>query len=246
MELSCTFRYGHDCNFAFLRYGEHRRLCRRMIHQSFRAEASLTFRPMQLRRVRQMILNMIDDPEEYPFHYSSFSAAIAMSSVYNYEIKPRNDPIVSIISSFLHLSFPALTPEKAAALKHASITAIIGFVETTSSIIMPFTLATVKNPRVWKRAQAEIDAVVGTDRLPEFEHRNSLPMSMQSFEKHFDGSPLVRWVSRMSLQAVTFTTASTYQKGQPSRMFGECFTTKLVIPTQKCSVLNDFWIHKGY
>ena len=33
----------------------------------------------------------------------------------------------------------------------------------------------VENPRVWKRAQAEIDAVVGTDRLPEFDDRPSLP-----------------------------------------------------------------------
>lgn len=40
-----------------------------------------------------------------------------MSSVYDYEPKPRNDPIVSIIDSFLHVSFPALTPEKAVLLK---------------------------------------------------------------------------------------------------------------------------------
>jgi len=40
---------------------------------------------------------------------------------------------------------------------------------------MIFTLAMVKNSHVWKRAQAEIDTVVGIDRLPEFEHRNSLP-----------------------------------------------------------------------
>ena len=33
----------------------------------------------------------------------------------------------------------------------------------------------VKNPRIWKRAQAEIDAIVGTDRLPEFDDRSSLP-----------------------------------------------------------------------
>ena len=40
---------------------------------------------------------------------------------------------------------------------------------------MCFTLAMVKNPRIWKRAQAEIDAMIGTDRLPEYEDRPSLP-----------------------------------------------------------------------
>ena len=40
---------------------------------------------------------------------------------------------------------------------------------------MSFTLAMVKNPRIWKRAQAEIDATVGTDRLPEYDDRPSLP-----------------------------------------------------------------------
>ena len=40
---------------------------------------------------------------------------------------------------------------------------------------MTFTLAMVKNPHVWKRAQAEIDAVIGTDRFPGFEDRTSLP-----------------------------------------------------------------------
>ncbi|KAF8834141.1 cytochrome P450 [Paxillus ammoniavirescens] len=38
-----------------------------------------------------------------------------------------------------------------------------------------FTLAMVQNPHVWKRAQAEIDAVLGMDRLPDFEDRPSLP-----------------------------------------------------------------------
>ena len=33
----------------------------------------------------------------------------------------------------------------------------------------------IRNPEVQKRAQAEIDAVVGTDRLPNFDDRKSLP-----------------------------------------------------------------------
>ena len=40
---------------------------------------------------------------------------------------------------------------------------------------MTFALAMVENPHVWKRAQAEIDAVVGMDRLPDFDDRSSLP-----------------------------------------------------------------------
>ena len=33
----------------------------------------------------------------------------------------------------------------------------------------------VENPYIWKRAQVEIDSVIGTDRLPEFDDRASLP-----------------------------------------------------------------------
>ena len=40
---------------------------------------------------------------------------------------------------------------------------------------MTFTLAMVKNPQIWKRAQAEIDAAIGSSRLPEYEDRPLLP-----------------------------------------------------------------------
>ena len=40
---------------------------------------------------------------------------------------------------------------------------------------MVFTLAMVLHPHVWKRAQAEIDAIVGTTRLPDFSDRSALP-----------------------------------------------------------------------
>ncbi|KAF8557536.1 cytochrome P450 [Imleria badia] len=246
--------YGHEPNVGFARYGPHWRLCRRIIHQTFRPEAALTFRPMQLRRARQIVINIIDDPSEYPFHYSTFSAAVAMSAVYDHEPQPREDPMVKIVDDFCKASLLALTAEQAVlikafpfllsvpewipglswirrearkayelstqvvempyqlvrkridakedvvpdamvfdhiqrmekfdgsqraeyekALKHASASSYIGAAETTSSTLMSFTLAMVKNPRVWKRAQAEIDTVIGTDRLPEYEDRSSLP-----------------------------------------------------------------------
>ena len=42
-------------------------------------------------------------------------------------------------------------------------------------MLMSFTLAMVKNPRIWKRAQGEIDVAIGINRLPEYEDRPLLP-----------------------------------------------------------------------
>jgi cytochrome P450 len=60
------------------------------------------------------------------------------------------------------------------ALKNAAATAIVGSYETTTSTLMSFALAMVLYPDVQRRAQAEIDSVVG-NRLPTFEDRVSLP-----------------------------------------------------------------------
>lgn len=40
---------------------------------------------------------------------------------------------------------------------------------------MTFTLGMLKNPEAQRRGQAEIDRVVGRDRLPSFEDKERLP-----------------------------------------------------------------------
>lgn len=45
----------------------------------------------------------------------------------------------------------------------------------TVSAITTFFLAMTRNPEVQKRAQREIDAVIGSDRLPTIADRDSLP-----------------------------------------------------------------------
>ncbi|KAI0705578.1 CyP450 monooxygenase [Earliella scabrosa] len=47
--------------------------------------------------------------------------------------------------------------------------------DTTLSTVQTFFLAMAAHPEVHKRAQAELDAVVGPSRLPDFEDRDSLP-----------------------------------------------------------------------
>ncbi|KAG2359073.1 cytochrome P450 [Suillus spraguei] len=61
------------------------------------------------------------------------------------------------------------------ALKSTSATAFIAGVETTASTLSVFILAMMLYPDVQTRAQEEIEAVIGTDQLPTFEDRSSLP-----------------------------------------------------------------------
>ncbi|KAF8121767.1 cytochrome P450 [Boletus edulis] len=61
------------------------------------------------------------------------------------------------------------------ALKSSSATAFIAGVETTASTLIIFVLAMMRYPEVQERAQKEIDAVIGTHRLPNFDDRSSLP-----------------------------------------------------------------------
>jgi cytochrome P450 len=46
---------------------------------------------------------------------------------------------------------------------------------TTVSVLGSFVLAMLMNPEVQRKAQLEIDSVVGRDRLPNFEDKPALP-----------------------------------------------------------------------
>ncbi|KAJ7484014.1 cytochrome P450 [Mycena galericulata] len=50
-----------------------------------------------------------------------------------------------------------------------------GGAETTSAVLAWFLFAMISFPKVQKRAQAELDAVVGRSRMPTFEDYNNLP-----------------------------------------------------------------------
>ncbi|KAI0771956.1 cytochrome P450 [Trametes elegans] len=68
-----------------------------------------------------------------------------------------------------------LTPEREELVKNAASSLYSGGADTTVSAINTFFLAMTLHPDVQKKAQAEIEAVVGTDRLPTAEDRENLP-----------------------------------------------------------------------
>ncbi|KAG2089751.1 cytochrome P450 [Suillus discolor] len=257
--------YGWLVSFAFIGYNDEWRLCRRLFHQTFRPKSVVRFRQMQIRRARDMVANLVSDPQHYHSHFATFSSSVAMSTVYGYDTSTRNDPLVEIVINAM-TGLAMLTPERAimlkafpfllnvpdwcwgssikrsaqasskhvnemvnvpfqharehmadssqssmvgenlrrmemqdeaskpmfeTSLKKAATTAIVGSYETMTSTLMAFTLAMVLYPDVQKRAQAEIDSVIGRDRLPMFEDRASLPYIDAILRETFRWAPAV-------------------------------------------------------
>ncbi|KAG2059751.1 cytochrome P450 [Suillus hirtellus] len=61
------------------------------------------------------------------------------------------------------------------AVKEVACMAFAAAFETTTATLLVFILAMVLNPEVQTKAQAEIDRIVGKDRLPDFDDRPALP-----------------------------------------------------------------------
>jgi len=76
------------------------------------------------------------------------------------------------------------------ALKEASGTAFLAASETSHSVLMTFFLMMALNPAVQEKAQAQIDDVVGKDRLPTMDDRPLLPLIDAIFRETLRYSPV--------------------------------------------------------
>ncbi|KAG1844663.1 hypothetical protein DFJ58DRAFT_802359 [Suillus subalutaceus] len=72
---------------------------------------------MQINRAREMIVNLIDDPQHYHSHFATFSSSVAMSVAYGYQTGPRDDPLVQIVENATAIGVKVLTQERATLLK---------------------------------------------------------------------------------------------------------------------------------
>jgi len=81
----------------------------------------------------------------------------------------------SVSASMLEKISSEKDPEEEEISKNCAGIAFGGGADTTTSALHSFIMAMVLYPEVQKKAQAELDAVVGPNRLPEFADRSSLP-----------------------------------------------------------------------
>ncbi|KAJ3729886.1 cytochrome P450 [Lentinula raphanica] len=68
-----------------------------------------------------------------------------------------------------------ITSEKLTDLKWSVASFYAAGSDTTVSVVYSYLLAALLYPEVQRKAQAEVDSVVGKDRLPSFQDRDSLP-----------------------------------------------------------------------
>ncbi|KAI0357497.1 cytochrome P450 [Trametes cingulata] len=94
------------------------------------------------------------------------------------EIMKQGNTPVCVVSDLIERSTEdgsALSSEDEDTIKNVALTAFEGGSDTTFSTLQSFFLAMSLYPDVQKRAQEELDAVVGPNRLPDHGDRDALP-----------------------------------------------------------------------
>ncbi|KAI6042046.1 cytochrome P450 [Pisolithus marmoratus] len=109
---------------------------------------------------RPVVKKVVDDPVQYV--HDSIVAGTARKSMVHDIYEDKN------VDSSLEFN-------KDKVMKEVAATVFIAGSETTTSTVLIFLLAMVLHPVVQRKAQEEIDRVVGTDRLPDFGDRPNLP-----------------------------------------------------------------------
>ncbi|KAL4064485.1 cytochrome P450 [Scleroderma citrinum] len=112
--LSTNKFFGVDFNTGLLTYGKKWRLHRKMCNIAFNKQVSIAYQPMQLRKVQQLLQNLIATPQDYVKYVGTFSGSVIMAITYGYDAAPENDPFVSNALRLMEIVTRMVTPVRAA------------------------------------------------------------------------------------------------------------------------------------
>ncbi|KAF7357517.1 O-methylsterigmatocystin oxidoreductase [Mycena sanguinolenta] len=224
---------GWDFNFGLLPRGDKWRTRRRMFHQYFHQNVVRTYRPIQMKKIHQLLQGLLSNPEEFREHIKTrVISHLTLLNADKNPVQPTNDHFVALSESAVKKLSDAFFPGAVAvdtfpilrylpswmpgagfqrfaaearqltkemqevpvnfvkqnmqklfaanrydevAIQAVAGVAYAGGADTTVSSLASFCLAMALYPEIQKKAQTEIDTVIGTDRLPEFKDRPSLP-----------------------------------------------------------------------
>ncbi|KAK0469562.1 cytochrome P450 [Desarmillaria tabescens] len=147
---------GWDFNLGFMRYSEQWRMHRRMFHQYFQLRAVPEYYPAQM-KATSVLLQQI------------YSGSVIMKTVYGYDVNADDDKFVELADRAQESASEGWFPGAS----------FLGLADTWRKDILSVVLSTILvfllHPEIQTKVQAELDAVVGYTRLPNFEDRLQLP-----------------------------------------------------------------------
>ncbi|CAA7263631.1 unnamed protein product [Cyclocybe aegerita] len=97
----------------------------------------------------------------------------------------------NLCGNFISESCGEMTQDEEDKLVWAASSVMGGGLDTNMSSALTFYMAMILNPRVQAKAQAELDAVVGKDRLPTINDRENLPYIRSIIAEIFRYSPAI-------------------------------------------------------
>ncbi|KAF4617311.1 hypothetical protein D9613_005809 [Agrocybe pediades] len=271
---------GWDFHVGLMPYGDKWRSHRKMFQQCFRPKASLAYRPIQTQKIRDLLNDLLTQPEDFFSHCRKTSTAIIFSTLYGPDLTAENiasfvqiaDKAVSALNKSLipgatvahhipflqHLPswFPGANYKRQASevkelteqmqdmplsflgkgiiggtssqslisdllencytqkeydiIKHVAATSYAAGADTTASSMITFFLAMTLYPEAQRRAQQEIDELLGKGpraRLPTFEDRPHLPFVEAVYRE------VMRWRPVSPINDAHVTTAIDVYKG---------------------------------
>ncbi|EJF59379.1 cytochrome P450 [Dichomitus squalens LYAD-421 SS1] len=129
---------------------------------------------------------------------------------------------------------------------YLTATSFIAGVDTTNATMEAYFLTMAMHPDIQTSAQAELDAVIGPDRLPEFSDLASLPSLKELSRRHCDGISSHRSAYHTSRKRMTSIMDITFlQEHWSIRTCGPCQEMQTSIPTQKHSTPNAICLRKA-
>ncbi|EMR69674.1 putative cytochrome p450 protein [Eutypa lata UCREL1] len=171
-------------------YSNEWRNIRKYSHQLLNLNASKAYQPIQDYESLQTMYDIMNNPAEFYKHNQRYSASVIMTIAYGIRVPTFDSPIAKdiyiVLDNLTNMTAPGAhavdsmpDPAKNGIDDLAAAYICGGLVEagseTTSSSLNNFVLAMCQSPNVLKKAQEELDRVVGDTRMPTFDDESNLP-----------------------------------------------------------------------
>ncbi|PPQ74460.1 hypothetical protein CVT24_000033 [Panaeolus cyanescens] len=105
-----TAMVGWEYNLALFPYGEYWRMHRRICQQNFKAAASHQFYPIQRRKIHDMLLRLLDSPDQFEGHNKLLSISVALAMMYGYDAKSLDDPVIKAADKGFDSGIKVISP----------------------------------------------------------------------------------------------------------------------------------------